>query len=116
MEMHWHLTLVMRLFSKLLFDLSLFSHPSMTNKSLIFQIEDEMIQCIICEDWFHGRVCNIIHLPLQLHGPCSHGNLSIHTCKLNGLYMGKMLELLADVICTLKSCIKFLFLKIWNLH
>jgi len=22
----------------------------------LFQIEDEMIQCIICEDWYHGRV------------------------------------------------------------
>ena len=21
-----------------------------------FQIEDEMIQCLVCEDWFHGRV------------------------------------------------------------
>ena len=23
---------------------------------LFLQIEDVMIQCIICEDWFHGRV------------------------------------------------------------
>ena len=24
---------------------------------LFFQVEDEMIQCIACEDWFHGLVC-----------------------------------------------------------
>lgn len=76
--------------------------------SLTFQIEDEMIQCIICEDWFHGRVCNIIQLTLQLHGSCSHWNFPVHTCRLNGLYVSKMLELLADVICSLKSCIKVL--------
>ena len=22
----------------------------------VLQVEDEMIQCIICEDWYHGRV------------------------------------------------------------
>lgn len=30
--------------------------------STLFQIEDEMIQCIVCEDWFHGRVCIILKL------------------------------------------------------
>ena len=23
---------------------------------MIFQDEDDMIQCIICEDWYHGEV------------------------------------------------------------
>lgn len=22
----------------------------------LFQIEDEMLQCIVCEDWYHSRV------------------------------------------------------------
>lgn len=22
-------------------------------------VDDEMIQCVVCEDWFHGRVCFI---------------------------------------------------------
>lgn len=32
------------------------SELTVTNIFSFFQIEDEMIQCIICEDWYHGRV------------------------------------------------------------
>lgn len=37
---------------------SLFSYfEYCLNITILLQVDDEMFQCVICEDWYHQRVC-----------------------------------------------------------
>ena len=35
--------------------------------SYFLQIEDEMIQCVICEDWYHSRVSVVLEYPAPMN-------------------------------------------------
>ena len=32
------------------------ARPHLSADACCVQVEDEMIQCVVCEDWLHGRV------------------------------------------------------------